>query len=85
MNLYVSCELQTLNTYADRITYDRRMAKLAYTLEEAAEQTGYSVRTLKNHAADGRLIIRYANTKGVVRHQDLEAWLESLPTEPPAR
>lgn len=61
------------------------MSKLAYTLEEAAEQTGYSVRTLKNQASDGYLIIRYANTKGVIRHQDLEDWLESLPAESPSK
>ena len=59
--------------------------KLAYTFEEAAEQTGYSVRTLKYHAADGNLLVRYANTKGVIRHDDLDAWLESLPTESPGR
>ncbi|MEV8148748.1 hypothetical protein AB0O52_11475 [Arthrobacter sp. NPDC080073] len=58
--------------------------KLAYTFEEAAEQTGYSIRTLKQEVADGRLLARYANTKGVIRHEDLAAWLDALPAEPPA-
>lgn len=60
------------------------MSKLAYTFEEAAEQAGYSVRTLKQAVADGNLAARYANTKGVIRHQDLEAWLDRLPAESPS-
>jgi len=60
-------------------------AKLAYTFEEAAEQTGYSVRTLKQQVADGNLLARYANTKGVIRHADLDAWLDGLSAEPPTK
>lgn len=59
--------------------------KLAYTFEEAAEQSGYSVRTLKQAAADGHLAARYANSKGVIRHEDLADWLDKLPAEPPVR
>lgn len=56
--------------------------KLAYTFEEAAEQSGYSIRTLKQAVADGNLLARYANTKGVIRHADLDAWVNQLPTKP---
>jgi hypothetical protein len=59
--------------------------RLAYTFEQAAEQAGYSVRTLKQHVADGKLVARYANSKGVIRHADLDAWLDSLSAEPPAK
>ncbi len=59
--------------------------KLAYTFEEAAEQTGYSVRTLKQASTDGYLLVKYANTKGVIRHADLDAWLDALPAEPPVK
>lgn len=59
--------------------------KLAYTLAEAAFQTGYSVRTLQHHIQMGNLIARYANTKCVIPHDDLVSWLEHLPTEPPKR
>ena len=59
------------------------MAKIAYTFEEAAEQSGYSIRTLKQHVADGRLMARYANSKGVIRHEDLADWLDQLPAEAP--
>lgn len=60
------------------------MTKLAYSFEEAAEQTGYSIRTLKHHAANGDLIVRYANTKGVIRHDELNDWLANLPAESPS-
>lgn len=59
--------------------------KLAYTFEEAAEQSGYSIRTLKQQVADGNLAARYANSKGVIRHDDLAEWLDSLPAESPTR
>jgi hypothetical protein len=61
------------------------MIKIAYTFEEAAEQSGYSIRTLKQHVADGNLAARYANSKGVIRHEDLAGWLDSLPAEAPGR
>lgn len=56
--------------------------KLALTFEEAAEACGYSVRTLKYHVAAGNLLARYANSKGVIRVEDLAQWLDDLPAEP---
>jgi predicted DNA-binding transcriptional regulator AlpA len=56
--------------------------KLAYTFEEAAEQSAYSVRTLKQAVADGKLIARYVKTEGVIRHEDLATWIAQLPTKP---
>lgn len=56
--------------------------KLAYTYEEAAAQCGYSVRILKQAVSDGSLVLRYADTEGVLRHEDLVAWLSELPTRP---
>ncbi|MFJ6453788.1 hypothetical protein [Paenarthrobacter sp. NPDC091669] len=58
--------------------------KLALTFEEAAEASGYSVRTLKYQVAQGNLVARYANSKGVIRVEDLAKWLDELPAEPPA-
>ena len=57
--------------------------KLSYSLQEAAETTGYSVRTIQNHMADGNIIGRYANTKCVILAEDLKEWLLNLPTEKP--
>lgn len=59
------------------------MTKTAYTYIEGAEECGYSERTMKQAAADGSLIVRYANSKPVIMHEDLVAWLKSLPTEKP--
>lgn len=59
------------------------MSKISYNLAEAAESTGYSIRTLQRHIKDGNLIARYANTKCVILHEDLEEWLKDLPTEAP--
>ncbi|MDI2021172.1 DNA-binding protein [Paenarthrobacter nicotinovorans] len=56
--------------------------KLALTFEEAAEACGYSVRTLKYQVAAGNLMARYANSKGVIRVEDLAQWLDDLPAEP---
>jgi len=61
------------------------MSKLAYTFEEAAEQSGYSIRTLKQHVTNGNLAARYANSKAVIRHDDLAEWLNSLPAEAPSK
>lgn len=59
------------------------MAKLAYTYDEAAEATGYSVRTIKEAVARGDILARYANSKPVIQAAELEAWLSSLPTVSP--
>lgn len=57
--------------------------KLAYSLQESAEATGYSVRTIQTHMADGNIIGRYANSKCVILAEDLKEWLLNLPTEKP--
>lgn len=59
--------------------------KIAYTFAEASVQSGYSERTLKHHVSEGTLIAKYANSKGIIRHADLEAWIDGLPEEAPAR
>lgn len=59
------------------------MTKSAYNYLEAAEEVGYSERTMKEEAARDRLVVRYANSKPIIMHEDLMAWLRSLPTERP--
>lgn len=61
------------------------MSKTAYSFEEAAAEVGYSVRTLKQAVADGRLIAKYENSKGIIRQIDLDEWLDRMPSEPPTR
>lgn len=57
------------------------VAKLAYSLEEAAAATGYGQTTLKVAIRRGELVPRYANAKPVIPTSELESWLSSLPTE----
>lgn len=58
-------------------------ARIAYTVADAAEMVGYSERTLKQAIYDGNLAARYANSKAIIRHEDLAAWVDSLPAEAP--
>lgn len=57
--------------------------KLAYSLQEASEATGYSVATLRRAIQNSYLTARYANSKPVILAGELSAWLETLPTQPP--
>ncbi|MBF6672466.1 helix-turn-helix domain-containing protein [Glutamicibacter sp. FBE19] len=56
--------------------------KIAYNLEEAAEQVGYSVRTIRYAIKNGDLIAGYANSKPIISHKALEEWVDNLPSEP---
>ena len=58
-------------------------SKLSYTYEEAAEATGYSERVIRNAVRNHDLVASYANSKPVIRRQELEDWLENLPNEKP--
>jgi excisionase family DNA binding protein len=54
---------------------------LAYTLTDAAAAVGLSERTLRDAIGEGSLTAHYSGRKPLIRPADLEAWLESLPTE----
>ncbi|GAA4145313.1 hypothetical protein GCM10023068_18460 [Leifsonia shinshuensis] len=56
---------------------------LAYSIEDAARASGYSISVLQRAIARGELSKRYANRKGVILADELDEWLHSLPTEPP--
>lgn len=56
-------------------------------LKDAAARTGVSETTLHNAIADGYLLAHRAGDMGgkiVLRAADLDAWVQSLPTESPA-
>lgn len=55
--------------------------KLAYTVAEAAEQVGYSRDVIRQAIRDKALIAHYPTSKPVIRHADLDAWVENSPTE----
>ena len=58
------------------------MSKLAFSFEEAAAATGYSIDTIRRAVRNNELVARYANTKPVITVAELSEWLESLSTEP---
>lgn len=58
---------------------------LAYSIPDAAVAVGYSETVLKEVVRRGELVPRYANSKPVLLAEDLLAWLQSLPLEPPRR
>ena len=59
--------------------------KLAFSFQEAAEATGYSIDVIRRAVRNSELVARYANTKPVIMATELTAWLESKPTEPPSK
>jgi len=61
------------------------MSKLAYSLEEATEATGYSLDTIRKAIRNKDLTVRYANRKPVILAAELTDWLTSLPTEAPRK
>jgi len=58
---------------------------IAYSVEAAAAAVGYSEATIRLAIQRGELAPRYANSKAIVLHDDLHAWVHSLPSEPPSR
>lgn len=58
------------------------VAKLAYTVDEAAGQVGVSGSTLRKEIAEHKLLAHYSGTKVLIRREDLTSWLEYLPCEP---
>jgi hypothetical protein len=61
------------------------MDRLAYSIDDAATAVGYSADTIRREVDKGNLSVRYANRKPIILRSELEAWLESLPSERPGR
>ena len=57
--------------------------KLAYSIPEAAEAIGQSTDTIRRAIASGYLGAKYPNSKPIILADELESWLESLPSEAP--
>ncbi|SIN92093.1 hypothetical protein SAMN05443544_1873 [Agromyces cerinus subsp. cerinus] len=57
--------------------------KLAFTVAEAAAATGYSQGTIRGEIHRNNLVASYANSKAVIRREELERWLSALPNDAP--
>lgn len=58
---------------------------LALSIPDAAAAVSVSRDVLQLAIKRGELIAHYPNSKPLIRLVDLEAWLDSLPTEKPAK
>jgi hypothetical protein len=58
------------------------LVKLAYTMQEAADATGYSLTTLHGFVRVGDIRAGYANSKPVIEKRELLRWLAALPDSP---
>lgn len=59
--------------------------KLALSIDEAAEATGYSTDTIRRAIRNSDMTARYANSKPVILVTELQEWLAALPTSAPTR
>lgn len=59
------------------------MSKISYTIAEAAESVGLSERSLRDAIKDSKIAVRYFNTKAIIRREDLESYIDQLPSESP--
>lgn len=57
------------------------MMAISYSAQGAAAATGVSETQIRDAVRDGDLPGRYSKTKLIIRHEDLAAWVDSLPTE----
>ena len=58
---------------------------ISYSIPDAAEAVGVSEDTIKKAIASGDLTRRYPNSKPLIRHDDLDEWVASLPVDPPKK
>lgn len=55
--------------------------KLAYSIQDAADQLGIGTSMLRQMIANSEIVARYIGSKPVVAHDELQAFLASRPTE----
>jgi excisionase family DNA binding protein len=53
--------------------------RIAYSVAEAAEQTGFSQRKIRQLIADSELAAKKAGNRLVIPADSLTTWLDSLP------
>lgn len=58
--------------------------KKAYTVQEAAKAYGVSLDTIRANIKAGNIIARYPTSRPVISAKEMDAWFDSLPSEPNA-
>lgn len=55
--------------------------RVSYTVQEAADATGLSADVIRRAFRSGELTVHYRTSRPLILRRDLEAWIESAPTE----
>lgn len=55
---------------------------ISYAIPDAAKATGIGQGRIRQAIKDGDLIAYYVGVKAIVRADDLNEWITTLPTEP---
>lgn len=64
------------------VTLDNKVTQpIAYNVQSAGAAVGYSAGTIYKALQNGELTARYANSKAIITHEELHAWVKSLPLE----
>ena len=56
------------------------MTRISFDLRGAAEASSLSVRALQYAIDEGSLTAHYYNSKPLIHHEDLDAYVKALPT-----
>lgn len=59
------------------------MSAISYSVKSAAANTGVSEALISQAINAGELQERYWNSKKIIRHEDLKAFVDNLPTVKP--
>jgi hypothetical protein len=59
------------------------MSTIAVTIDDAAEITGVCASVIRRAIRSGKLVASYPTSRPVILVDQLRAWLEAAPNEPP--
>ena len=61
------------------------MSKKAYSISETAEALGIGTSKVRDEIRKNKIAVKYIDSKPVVLATELDAYLESLPSEAPTK
>lgn len=59
--------------------------KLAYSIQDAADQIGIGTSMLRQMINNSEIVARYVGSKPVIEHEELQSFLASRPTSRPTK
>lgn len=61
------------------------MSKRAYSIPEAAESIGIGISKLRQKIRNSEIAVKYIDSKPVILATEIDAYLDSLPSEAPVK